>query len=337
MSLHFPLPKVRTFRFSLHTSRLSLHGQVTIVALKFAMSSHFPLPKIFALFVPPLSNGTSRTTSDRKPKTNDQILPSPILFFPLKNWIKLILENASIVGRALDGTLRFRRWKQEVVPFRGDVKNLWLLAKQCTVMQWWQGPVERRRKWWPPWVLTRPFRRWGFDSSHWLFSQCLSCTFSEHCRKKSVRSTATKVESWISDANRRSLVSERRIKKDRTLVALVSERRVKDRTLVEKFQIVLSQLRAAEHPIQLVKKQKTGLMHRPHDPFERKSSSIKAKVEVRDLRGILVGSSWAQSQAVGRSIYIIGSAEALPILCVRYNRWERERDGSSETEVVRRK
>ena len=31
--------------------------------------------------------------------------------------------------------------------------------------------------------------------------------------------------------------------------------------------------------------------------------------------------------------YITGSAEALPILCVRYNRWERER----ETEVVRRK
>ena len=46
MSLHFPLPKIRTFRFSLHTSRLSLQGEVTIVALKFAMSSHFPLPKI---------------------------------------------------------------------------------------------------------------------------------------------------------------------------------------------------------------------------------------------------------------------------------------------------
>ena len=46
MSLHFPLPKIRTFRFSLHTSRLSLHGEVTIVALNFAMSSHFPLPKI---------------------------------------------------------------------------------------------------------------------------------------------------------------------------------------------------------------------------------------------------------------------------------------------------
>ena len=56
MSLHFSLPKIRTFRFSLHTSRLSLHGEVTMVALKFAMSSHFPLPKIFSPsgFVPPI-------------------------------------------------------------------------------------------------------------------------------------------------------------------------------------------------------------------------------------------------------------------------------------------
>ena len=93
MSLYFPLPKIHSFHFSLHTSRLSLHGEVTMVALKFPMSSHvhFPLQTIFfALFVPPLSNGTSRGTSDRKPKTNDQILPSPILFFPSKKWIKLI-------------------------------------------------------------------------------------------------------------------------------------------------------------------------------------------------------------------------------------------------------
>ena len=71
-SSHFPLPKFRTFRFSLHTSRLSLHGEVAMVALKFAMSSHFPLPNMFSPsgFVPPLSNGTSRGTSDRKPKTN---------------------------------------------------------------------------------------------------------------------------------------------------------------------------------------------------------------------------------------------------------------------------
>ena len=86
MSLHFPLPKIRTSRFSLHTSRLSLHGEVTIVALKISRNE-FPLSiakNFFALFVPPLSNGTSRATSDRKPKTNDQILPSPILFFPSK-------------------------------------------------------------------------------------------------------------------------------------------------------------------------------------------------------------------------------------------------------------
>ena len=56
--------------------------------------------------------------------------------------------------------------------------------------------------------------------------------------KEVSRSTATKVGREISDANRRSLVSERQIMKDRTLVALVSERRVKkDRTLVKKIQI----------------------------------------------------------------------------------------------------
>ena len=92
LAMSFPLPKIRTFRFSFHTSRLFLQGEVTMVALKFALSSHFPLPKICSPsgFVPPLSNGTSSATSDRKPKTNDQILPSPILFFPSKNWIKLI-------------------------------------------------------------------------------------------------------------------------------------------------------------------------------------------------------------------------------------------------------
>ena len=63
--------------------------------------------------------------------------------------------------------------------------------------------------------------------------------------KEVSRSTATKVESGISDANRRSLVCERRVKKDKTLV--------------EKSRSSLSQLRAAEHPIQLVKKQRTEL------------------------------------------------------------------------------
>ena len=78
MNLHLPLPKIRTIGDGLtlslaknsHFSFLPSHfpslpsrrvQEVTIVALKFAMSSHFPLPKIFfALFVPPLSNCTSR-------------------------------------------------------------------------------------------------------------------------------------------------------------------------------------------------------------------------------------------------------------------------------------
>ena len=105
MNLHFPLPKSRTIGDELTLSLAknshsvsilpshfpslpALHEEVTMVALKFAMSSHlsFPLPKFFSPsgFVPPLSNGTSRATSDRKPKTNDQILPSPTLFFPSK-------------------------------------------------------------------------------------------------------------------------------------------------------------------------------------------------------------------------------------------------------------
>ena len=54
MRLHFPLPKIRTFRFSLHSSRLSLHGEVTIVALKFATSSHYPLPIFFSPSLFPL-------------------------------------------------------------------------------------------------------------------------------------------------------------------------------------------------------------------------------------------------------------------------------------------
>ena len=85
MSLHFPLPKIRTFRFSLPTLPVSpfaersrapwWHNEFTVlsIAKNFSPSG----------FIPLLSNGTSRATSDRKPKTNDQILPSPI-FLPIE-------------------------------------------------------------------------------------------------------------------------------------------------------------------------------------------------------------------------------------------------------------
>ena len=99
MNLHFPLPNIRTIGDEL-TLSLTKNSHFSF------LPSHFPslssqrghhcgaeirneftlsiAKKFFALFVPRLSNGTSRATSDRKPKTNDQILPSPILFFPSK-------------------------------------------------------------------------------------------------------------------------------------------------------------------------------------------------------------------------------------------------------------
>ena len=92
MNLHFPLPKIRTIGDEL-TLSLAKNSHFSF------LPSHFPsLPSrrghqcgaqirneftlsiaknFFALLVPPLSNGTSRATSDRKPKTNDQTLPSP--------------------------------------------------------------------------------------------------------------------------------------------------------------------------------------------------------------------------------------------------------------------
>ena len=159
----------------------------------------------------------------------------------------------------------------EVVPFRGDVKDLWLLAKQCTVKQWRQGPVERRRKWWPPRVLTRPFRRWGFDSSHWLFLSAF-VHLLQTLPKEVSRSTATQVESGISDPNRRSLVSERRVKKDRMLV--------------EKSRSSLSQ-RAAEHPMQWVKKQKNRALAQAS--FREKIIVIQSQGKAMPKYGICAG------------------------------------------------
>ena len=88
MILHFPLPKIRTFRFSLHTSRLSLHGEVTIVTLKFAMSSHFPLPKKFSPSLFPLFQMARATR--RVIKNPRQMTKSWYCSSQRKKWIKLI-------------------------------------------------------------------------------------------------------------------------------------------------------------------------------------------------------------------------------------------------------
>ena len=153
MSLHFPLPKIRNFRFSLHTSRLSIHRglMVTIVALNFAMSSHFPVPKIFfALFVPPLSNGTSRTTSDRKPKTNDQILPSPMVHSSITDhilkrssfWLALAMPlKFGIVGKLLV------RRTRESFPFRERRWHIWITSSSQSASADWLSDSNGRSLW----------------------------------------------------------------------------------------------------------------------------------------------------------------------------------------------
>ena len=66
--------------------------------------------------------------------------------------------------------------------------------------------------------------------------------------------------------------------------------------------------RAAEHPMQWVKKEKKKNRALAQASFREEiivnPKPKEGNVEVRDLRGILVGSSRAQSQAVVRSIYI---------------------------------
>ena len=129
----------------------------------------------------------------------------------------------------------------------------------------------------PPKVLTRPFD--ADDSIPPPPPPPIGCflgAFMHLLRtlpKEVSRSTANKVESGISHANRRSLVRERRVKKESMLVK-------------KKIRSSLSQ-RAAEHPMQWVKKQKAGLLHR--HPFERKSLSIKSQRKAKSKYGICAG------------------------------------------------
>ena len=126
----------------------------------------------------------------------------------------------------------------------------------------------------------------------------LSCTFSKHCRKESVDQRPPK-----SKAEFLTLIVD-------FLCVKVLRRVKKDRTLVKKIRSSLSQ-RAAEHRGSggggggggRNKEQGswTGILSKEN---HRQSKPKEGKVTVRDLRGILVRSSRAQSQAVGRSIYI---------------------------------
>ena len=85
MSLHFPLPKIRTFRFSLHTSRLSVHGEVTMVARGAEIRNEFTLSiaKIFrpqALF-PLFQMARAARRVIKNPRQTIMIKSCPVLFF----------------------------------------------------------------------------------------------------------------------------------------------------------------------------------------------------------------------------------------------------------------
>ena len=116
MNLHFPLPKIRTIGDEL-TLSLAKNSHFSFLPSHFpclpsrrghhggAMSSrYFHCQKIVSPsgFVPPLSNGTSRATSDRKPKTNDQILPSPQYYRKLGSASYIVREVLSVRERERD-------------------------------------------------------------------------------------------------------------------------------------------------------------------------------------------------------------------------------------------
>ena len=98
MCLHFPLPKIRTIGDEF-TLSLAKHSHFSFLPSPFpslpSLRGHhsgaekrkeltLSLAKKFCPLVPTLSNGASRATSDRKSKTKNQVLPSPIMLLPSK-------------------------------------------------------------------------------------------------------------------------------------------------------------------------------------------------------------------------------------------------------------
>ena len=124
------------------------------------------------------------------------------------------------MGRALDGTLRFRRWKRSRAFSRRCQRSL----ATCQAMH---GDAVKAR---PGREKTKMVAAQGSNSSvstlriRFLPIGCFVSAFVHLLRtlpKEVGRSTATKVESGILDPNRRSLVRERRVKKDRMLVGKI--------------------------------------------------------------------------------------------------------------------
>ena len=117
-----------------------------------------------------------------------------------------------------------------------------------------------------------------------------SSIFSEHCRKNSVnqRPLKSKAEVWTP-------IVDLLIVKDGKEGQNASQKNPDRACLKGQLNTRCSGGRNKEQG------SCTGILSRGD---HRQSKPEEGKVEVRDLRGILVGSSRAQSQAVGRSIYI---------------------------------
>ena len=142
--LALPLPKIRTYRFPFHTSRLSLHGEVTrdgsdvtIVALKLAINLHFPLPKIRTYRFP---LHTSRLSPSRR----------GYLYETSKNSIKLIPKT--IGNRKRDcawGCVGVKKLKknQLLSTNHHQAKQIWILmicAQQLIFLQFFNTRASSR-------------------------------------------------------------------------------------------------------------------------------------------------------------------------------------------------
>ena len=178
----------------------------------------------------------------------------------------------------------------EVAPFRGDVFDLWLLAKQCTVTQWRQGPAERRRN---GGTAQGSIKLVHFDVEDSIPRiGCFLSAFEHLFRtlpKELSQSTATEIESWSLDANRRSLVCERRVKKDRTLVKKI---------LIELVS------KGSWTPSAVGEETKNRAFAQAPHPFERKSSSIKARRRQSRSTGFARDFGWivAGTKPSGRTL-----------------------------------
>ena len=174
-----------------------------------------------------------------------------------------------------------------------------------------QGPVERRRNGGAAQGSLKLVRFEPEDSIPRI--GCFLIAFVHLLRtlpKEVSRSTATKVESGILDANRGFLVCESlETGKEGQKACQKNSDRV---CLKGQLNTRCSGWRNKEQGSW------TGILLRGN---HRQSEPKEGKVKVRDLRGILVRSSRAQGQEVGRSIYIYTSWPARRCPGIRAPRW----------------